>query len=54
MKELEQIISRLKSQGIKAEKVSYPKQMVEEKRWIQHSKRHVTKGYRDLNGYSFT
>lgn len=54
MKDLELIISRLKTQGIKVEKVNYPKQMVEEKRWIHQSKRHVSKGYRDLNGFSFT
>ncbi|ADP33807.1 MULTISPECIES: anti-adapter protein SpxO [Bacillus] len=54
MKELDEMISRLRNRGIKVEKVTYPKQTLSEKKWVHQCKQPIKTNYRDFNGYSFT
>lgn len=54
MRELDEMISRLRNRGIKVEKVKYPKQTLSEKKWVHQCKQPLKTNYRDFNGYSFT
>ncbi|MDA1476372.1 hypothetical protein PJ311_12825 [Bacillus sp. CLL-7-23] len=53
MKEIDGMISRLRSQGIKVDKVKYPKHLLAEKKWMKHPKKAVKPNYSGFNGYSF-
>lgn len=54
MKELDEMISRLRKRGIRVDKVKYPRQILLEKKWINQAKKTMKPNYRDLGGYSFT
>ncbi|AEB25494.1 anti-adapter protein SpxO [Bacillus sp. L381] len=54
MKELDEMISRLRNRGIKVEKVKYPKKTICEKKWVHQCQKPLKTNYRDFNGYSFT
>ncbi|AJO19909.1 hypothetical protein CHCC20441_2205 [Bacillus licheniformis] len=53
MKEIDDMIRRLRSRGIKVDKVKYPKHVLCEKKWMKKPKNTVKPSYRDFNGYSF-
>lgn len=53
MKEIDDMIRRLRSRGIKVDKVKYPKHVLCEKKWMKKPKNTMKPSYRDFNGYSF-
>ncbi|TWK79380.1 hypothetical protein CHCC20335_0157 [Bacillus paralicheniformis] len=53
LKEIDEMISRLRSRGIKVDKVKYPKHVLTQKKWMKKPKKTVKPSYRDFNGYSF-
>ncbi|EKF36370.1 MULTISPECIES: anti-adapter protein SpxO [Bacillus] len=53
MREIDDMIRRLKAKGIQVEKVKMPKETTIEKKWMYQAGKKIKATYRDFTGYSF-